>query len=405
MNPYAAFANNSLQPEVHVVKVTEDSVLVESGPPREGFFGKVGLTLSKLPGIASDADLPISPPGPPPPSPPASRGPSPTREYEHDDDHRGGANDASAPIAREHVEKTLAQPLPTPAPLQTHSEPTPAPISLLTAAAPHPSQIMDSSTQSTSPVPLHSPRVAEGSFVPPHRKQQLRPQDAPASPPRMQARSESGSVTFEDPPAEPSGSRHPSRFQSSSAPSASPLLMRSSTDSRTGHSTDSPRAGGSRLRSSLGDEYSGDEQARARGSMDAPGGSSYLHPPPTQMHRPTRRNTTGSNVLFGAKNVQDNAVARVGPGVLTEEPDPDVVLTLASDIELQAEQIRRERQSKREKAQRDAEAALTRSGSKSTMDENRPLVGNLIGEDHVNYVMMYNMLTGIRIAVSLSFFL
>jgi 1-phosphatidylinositol-4-phosphate 5-kinase len=28
-----------------------------------------------------------------------------------------------------------------------------------------------------------------------------------------------------------------------------------------------------------------------------------------------------------------------------------------------------------------------------------PLVGNLIGEDHANYVLMYNMLTGIRIAV------
>jgi hypothetical protein len=29
----------------------------------------------------------------------------------------------------------------------------------------------------------------------------------------------------------------------------------------------------------------------------------------------------------------------------------------------------------------------------------RVLVGNLIGEDHVNYVLMYNMLTGIRIGV------
>jgi 1-phosphatidylinositol-4-phosphate 5-kinase len=29
------------------------------------------------------------------------------------------------------------------------------------------------------------------------------------------------------------------------------------------------------------------------------------------------------------------------------------------------------------------------------------LVGNLIGEDHVNYVLMYNMLTGIRVGVSL----
>jgi len=35
-----------------------------------------------------------------------------------------------------------------------------------------------------------------------------------------------------------------------------------------------------------------------------------------------------------------------------------------------------------------------------------PLVGNLIGTDHENYVLMYNMLTGIRIGVSsLSLFL
>jgi hypothetical protein len=33
-------------------------------------------------------------------------------------------------------------------------------------------------------------------------------------------------------------------------------------------------------------------------------------------------------------------------------------------------------------------------------DADGPFVGNLIGEDHVNYVLMYNMLTGIRIGVS-----
>ncbi len=49
----------------------------------------------------------------------------------------------------------------------------------------------------------------------------------------------------------------------------------------------------------------------------------------------------------------------------------------------------------RKKAQQEAEAALTR-----TVDETKVLVGNLIGEGHVNYVMMYNMLTGIRIGVS-----
>jgi 1-phosphatidylinositol-4-phosphate 5-kinase len=74
---------------------------------------------------------------------------------------------------------------------------------------------------------------------------------------------------------------------------------------------------------------------------------------------------------------------------------------LASDIQLHAEQIRRERMSKRAKQQQEAEAALTRAepvipGAK----EDVVLVGNLIGEDHVNYVLMYNMLTGIRIGVS-----
>lgn len=79
---------------------------------------------------------------------------------------------------------------------------------------------------------------------------------------------------------------------------------------------------------------------------------------------------------------------------------------LASDIQQQAEQIRRERLSKRakaaleaEKVQRGVEKALTRTTSIVKRGE-QPLVGNLIGEDHVNYVLMYNMLTGIRIAVS-----
>ena len=43
--------------------------------------------------------------------------------------------------------------------------------------------------------------------------------------------------------------------------------------------------------------------------------------------------------------------------------------------------------------------ATTRGPGDEVVEEN-PLVGNLIGEGHVNYVLMYNMLTGIRIAVS-----
>ncbi|KAF9478972.1 SAICAR synthase-like protein [Pholiota conissans] len=87
-------------------------------------------------------------------------------------------------------------------------------------------------------------------------------------------------------------------------------------------------------------------------------------------------------------------MAEVGGGVSLE---------LESDIEIQAERIRRERMSKRAKAQQEAEAALTRkAGEKDAGDgaQDAPLVGNLIGEDHVNYVLMYNMLTGIRIGVS-----
>ena len=73
---------------------------------------------------------------------------------------------------------------------------------------------------------------------------------------------------------------------------------------------------------------------------------------------------------------------------------------LANDIQLHAEQIRRERASKRVKAQQEAEALLTAVPSK---EEPQVLVGNLIGEDHVNYVLMYNMLTGIRVGVSRNF--
>ncbi|KAJ6612254.1 hypothetical protein B0H10DRAFT_1807822 [Mycena sp. CBHHK59/15] len=88
----------------------------------------------------------------------------------------------------------------------------------------------------------------------------------------------------------------------------------------------------------------------------------------------------------------------------TYEAD-DLEGELASDIQLHAEQIRRERMEKRAKQQQEAEAALTRNERApvrhaSNAKDDVVLVGNLIGEDHVNYVLMYNMLTGIRIGVS-----
>ena len=47
------------------------------------------------------------------------------------------------------------------------------------------------------------------------------------------------------------------------------------------------------------------------------------------------------------------------------------------------------------------ESHLKQKERQLAADLDKVLVGNLIGEDHVNYVLMYNMLTGIRIAVSI----
>ncbi|KAG2008781.1 1-phosphatidylinositol-4-phosphate 5-kinase [Coprinopsis cinerea AmutBmut pab1-1] len=134
-------------------------------------------------------------------------------------------------------------------------------------------------------------------------------------------------------------------------------------------------------------------------------------PPPSsfsQSQRPTRRNTTGSSAASRTKRF--TGPHSKGHSFAYDDasyPDPATTIEgeLASDIEHHADQIRRERMSKRFKQQqKEAEEALTRQTSKGSKgdkdDVDRPLVGNLIGEGHVNYVLMYNMLTGIRIAVS-----
>ena len=128
----------------------------------------------------------------------------------------------------------------------------------------------------------------------------------------------------------------------------------------------------------------------------------YLHPSSaaaaTSNPRPTRRNTTGSVVIQLPARPSRQLT---GHKHMSSQPVADLSDHLDSDILEQADQIRRERLSKRAKAQQEAEAALTRAHSKKAVfEEEKVLVGNLIGEDHVNYVLMYNMLTGIRIGVS-----
>jgi 1-phosphatidylinositol-4-phosphate 5-kinase len=87
---------------------------------------------------------------------------------------------------------------------------------------------------------------------------------------------------------------------------------------------------------------------------------------------------------------------------------------LDSDILKEAEQIRRER-TKRLMQQQEKEEVEDGAGPSTAVSHKRRtsfsgksvkdsdpmvLVGNLVGEGHVNYVLMYNMLTGIRVAVS-----
>lgn len=134
--------------------------------------------------------------------------------------------------------------------------------------------------------------------------------------------------------------------------------------------------------------------------------------PKSARERPTRRNTTGSSPTPPAPGPSSRAQLP-SFGTAFDDPtamgnDAQAAQELASEIQQAAEQIRRERLSKRAKqqaqqAEHDAvEAALSRTDTRRSAGSGRDdvvLVGNLIGEGHVNYILMYNMLTGIRVGV------
>lgn len=73
---------------------------------------------------------------------------------------------------------------------------------------------------------------------------------------------------------------------------------------------------------------------------------------------------------------------------------------LDSDILAHTEIIRRERLERRQKKAGAEQLSPEPKAEPKPKEDPKVLVGNLIGEDHVNYVLMYNMLTGIRIGVS-----
>jgi len=145
--------------------------------------------------------------------------------------------------------------------------------------------------------------------------------------------------------------------------------------------------------------------------------SNQTHSPPTSQpvrELPTRRNTTGSSPAAapqpGSSSSSRGQLPSFGAALddATMDKDAQAAHELANEIQQAAEQIRRERLSKRAKqqaqqAEHDAvEAALSRQDTRRSAGSAKDdvvLVGNLIGEGHVNYILMYNMLTGIRIGV------
>ncbi|KAI0320937.1 hypothetical protein OF83DRAFT_1052107 [Amylostereum chailletii] len=176
------------------------------------------------------------------------------------------------------------------------------------------------------------------------------------------------SVTFDIPRLNRLSFSSSQASTSTSAPApSSAILTRASTDSKYQH----PSHGSASTLSTIHPRV-------ATAPDDTHDG--LLHPPTS---RPSRRNTTGSTPRTPRLGARAQSQHTLPPDV------EEVSGELASDIQQQAEQIRRERHSKRAKALQELE-----SGGEGA------LVGNVIGEGHANYVLMYNMLTGIRTAVS-----
>jgi 1-phosphatidylinositol-4-phosphate 5-kinase len=213
-------------------------------------------------------------------------------------------------------------------------------------------------------------------------------------------------VTFEDPAAVPSGSslrqytKSPARLSHTQSLShRSSAETKSSLTSRT-----------NRITRTLTNNSDGGADANA----GEDGADGLLHPP---NHKYVRRNTIGSSAPLSSASASPRPPPARGATMHGAHPSYEAEFDgelgeLATDIQQQAEQIRKERLSRRAKAaqeaeqgkaKHEAEKALTRTASlvrAFSKSEDNPLVGNLIGEGHVNYVLMYNMLTGIRIAVS-----
>ncbi len=322
IHPLARASPNKSQPhEVHIVKLTDDALHLQSGPVPDSLLHKVGHSIVT---VVSDHSSDRRP------------------------DHRSSSADSS-----------VAPSTPSLPPAHDHNA----------------SQDEDQMSRSQS-----SPSIRPVTF--------------------------DDSTTIRERQPSSSSSRHYPKFPSSSSRLPPSLSHRQSADSKPSMRTPASRTPRMSRRMSI---HSDGTTISDLPFTDEPDG--LLHPPSTPI-KPSRRNTTGSASTLPAPHPSRMATLQSFPrshdGV---ELEPELDGELASDIQLQAEQIRRKRLSKRAKAAAEAEKVraenhaerdLARSTSLvrgHSQRDDRPLVGNLIGEDHVNYVLMYNMLTGIRIAV------
>ncbi|UZJ54332.1 hypothetical protein CBS101457_003652 [Exobasidium rhododendri] len=196
--------------------------------------------------------------------------------------------------------------------------------------------------------------------------------------------------------AEPASLLHPSSAQDTEASNAlsrrpSPSLSFSSANSASRRPLPSRRntTGGSSQKKRAGSEGSINTQRSRKNSKDRDG-------PPTSFYN---EQSSGPSAPFHASSV-------VAPPLQTGDAGLDEA------IAKQADQMRRQRETKKmremtgevEPSENTLRGGATltraRSGRKLTEEEPKALMGNVIDEGHANYVLMYNMLTGIRIGVS-----
>ena len=231
-----------------------------------------------------------------------------------------------------------------------------------------PAFIVESSTPSNKVgPPPPSPPASDEQAV----EVEISPKATPKVEPKTPA------VTFGTPLRE----RQPSSTSTSSHDAFSkkptPILYRASTETKASMSSrlglSSPRIAPTQPADSpvSASFYSAEASTSSQPFKAKVSNDVYLRPPQL---RPKRRNTIGTatpNNPFPCDDIHAEG-------------------ELANEIQQQQEQLIRERQTKRAKAQQQEAASR---------DPEKPLVGHWVKEGHQNYVLMYNMLTGIRIAV------